>query len=115
MILRLNGLSVRCIIGDLPAERKARQTLRVDVAIDMPGKACLTDDIAHTADYAALAERVTAALVAAECRLLERAAKVALDACRSCAKRARAIEVTVTKRGAVRGLESASVTIGDTV
>lgn len=110
MILELNGLEVRCIIGELPHERTNPQRLRIDLALTLDETAALTDELADTVDYAALAERVRSALVAAECRMIERAAKVALDVCRADAK-VRAVKVRVTKTGAIAGLESASVVL----
>ena len=110
MTLELNGLTVFCIIGELPEERVNPQMLRVDLVLTVDGAAATTDELADTVDYAALAARVRAALVAAECRMIERAAKLALDVCLAETK-VSAAKVRVTKSGAVAGLESASVTI----
>lgn len=110
MTLSLNGIAVACIIGDLPEERTRLQTLRVDVALTVEPTAAKTDELADTVDYAALTERIRAALIAAECRMIERAAQVVLDVCRAEAKVAGA-RVTVTKAGAIPHLESASVTL----
>lgn len=107
MTLRLSGLSVDCIIGDLPEERNREQRLRIDAELEVPFAAALSDDLRDTADYAALAGRIRDALVAARCRMIERAAKVALDACLADANVLRA-RVRVTKCGAVPGLESAA-------
>lgn len=109
MELRLNGIEVECVIGERPDERTRLQELRVDVALEIADAAAETDELADTVDYAALTERIRAALVAAKCRMIERAAKVAADACLADDK-ATSVAVTVTKRGAVPGLESASVT-----
>ena len=107
MLLNLNGIRVDCVIGERPDERTRLQTLRVDVRLEIPDRAAETDALADTVDYAALAERIRAALVAARCRMIERAAKVAADVC--CAEdKVTSAVVTVTKRGAVPGLESAS-------
>ena len=109
MKLKLNGIDVDCVIGERPDERLREQGLRVDVELELADTAAETDELADTVDYAALAEKVRAALVGAKCRMIERAAKVACDVCRADAK-VRAAAVTVTKAGAVAGLESASVT-----
>lgn len=109
MELRLNGIEVECVIGERLDERTRLQKLRVDVALEIADTAAETDELADTVDYAALAERIRAALVAAKCRMIERAAKVAADACLA-EDKATSVAVTVTKRGAVPGLESASVT-----
>ena len=76
MTLMIEGIEVECIIGDLPEEREREQTLVVDAELEIPDRAAETDALADTVDYAAAAERVRAALKAAECRMIERAAKV---------------------------------------
>ena len=104
MKLRLNGIEVDCVIGDRPDERDRVQRLVVDVELEVPDTAAETDELADTVDYAALSERIRAALVAAKCRMIERAAKVVYDTLP-----VRAAKVVVTKSGAVPGLASASV------
>ena len=107
MKLRLNGLAVDCVIGERPDERERQQRLCVDVELEVSDRAAETDELADAVDYAALAEKIRAALVAARCKMIERAAKVVHDICREDAK-VRAAAVTVTKSGAVPGLASAS-------
>lgn len=43
MKLELNGIEVECIIGEREDERNRLQTLRVDVALDIPDDAAETD------------------------------------------------------------------------
>jgi len=107
MKLELNGIDVDCVIGERPDERVRVQRLRVDLALDIPDTAAETDELADAVDYAALAEAVRAALVAAKCRMIERAAKVAADVCRA-DRRVRKVAVKVTKTGAIPHLESAT-------
>ena len=109
MTLKLNGLEVECIIGDLPEERNIAQFLRIDAELEVSNKASETDDISDAVDYAALSGAIRDALVAAKCHLIERAANVALDVCAANA-RVLAAKVSVTKSGAVAGLESATAT-----
>ena len=109
MTLKLNGIDVDCIIGERPEERTRTQTLRVDVELEIPGRAAETDDLADTVDYAHLAQLLRDALVAEKPKMIERAAKVALDAVLRDGKVRRAT-VKVTKSGAVPHLESASAT-----
>ena len=102
MTLKIDGIEVECIIGDLPEERIREQTLVVDAELEIPDRAAETDALADTVDYAAAAERVRAALRAAKCRMIERAAKVAFDALGpGC------VRVKVVKRGAVAGIAAA--------
>ncbi len=108
MQLELNGLTVACIIGDLPHERTATQVLRVDLALTIPADAAKSDSLSDTVDYAALTEQVRAALIAAKCRMIERAAKLVLDLCFG-DKRVCKARVRITKAGAVANLDSAAV------
>lgn len=110
MTLRIEGIEVECIIGDLPEEREREQTLVVDAELEIPDRAAETDALADTVDYAAAAERVRAALRAAKCRMIERAAKVVRDVCLSEPK-VLAAKVRVVKSGAVPHLESAEVVL----
>ena len=89
MKLNLNGLDVDCVIGELPDERNRLQRLRVNVGLEIPDRAAETDALDDTVDYAALAARIREALVAAAV-------------------------ATVTKSGAVPGLESASAVYSET-
>ena len=109
MTLKLNGIAVDCVIGERPDERERLQRLRVDAELEIGERAAESDVLADTVDYAALAEKIRAALVAAKCRMIERAAKVACDVCCGDAKVLSAT-VTVTKAGAIPGLESAAAT-----
>ena len=111
MKLKLNGVEVACVIGERPDERDRLQRLRVDVELTVPDRAAETDELGDTVDYAGLADRIRAALTAAKCKMIERAAKVVYDVCREDGKVGAAV-VTVTKSGAVPGLESASVVYG---
>ena len=110
MKLELNGIGVECIIGERPDERTQPQRLRVDAVLTIGNEASETDELDDTVDYAALTEKIRAALVAAKCRMIERAAKVVGDLCLADGK-VSAVKVRVTKSGAVPHLESASAVI----
>ena len=107
MKLELNSISLECIIGERPDERQRLQPLQVDVELEIPDDAAESDELSDTVEYAALAGNIRAALVAAKCRMIERAAKVAADVCMAGGKVLSA-KVKVTKTGAVPGLGSAS-------
>ena len=107
MQLELNGIDVDCVIGERPDERTRLQRLGVDVRLEIPDTAAETDELGDTVDYAALAESIRAALVAAKCRMIERAAKVVWEVCRA-DRRVASASVRVTKAGAVPHLGSAS-------
>lgn len=106
MILRLNGIDVDCIIGDLPDERVRPQKLLVDVELRVPDAAALSDSLEDTVDYAALTARIRGSLVEARCRMIERAAKIVYDVCAQTPGVGSAI-VRVRKAGSVAHLESA--------
>ena len=108
MLLELNGLEVDCVIGELPDERTRNQRLTIDIKLEIGSESADSDDLLDTVDYAALGDAIRAALVSAECRMIERAAKVAHGICVSDPK-VRSAMVKVTKAGAVAGLASASV------
>ena len=110
MKLELNGIDVECIIGERPDERMRPQRLRVDVVLTIGDKASETDELADTVDYAALAERIRAALVEAKCRMIERAAKVVCDLSLNDPK-VFAAKVRVVKTGAIPHLESAAAIV----
>ena len=110
MRLELYGIDVDCIIGERPDERTKTQRLRVDVVLTVGDTAAGTDELADTVDYAALTEEIRTALVAAKCKMIERAAKVVCDLCLKDAK-VSAAKVRVTKSGAIEHLESASAVI----
>ena len=110
MKLELNGIDVDCIIGERPDERTRLQRLHVDVVLTIDDTAAETDELADTVDYAALTEGIRAVLVATQCKMIERAAKVVCDFCLKDAK-VSAAKVCVTKSGAIEHLESASAVI----
>ena len=110
MKLELNGIDVDCIIGERPDERTRLQRLQVDVLLSIGDRASETDELSDTVDYAALTERIRAALVAAKCRMIERAAKVVCDLCLADPK-VSAAKVRVVKSGAIPHLESAAAVI----
>lgn len=109
MLLELNGLEIDCVIGELPEERVRNQRLSLDMRLRIVDDSSESDDLSDTVDYAALAESVRIALVSAECRMIERAAKVVYEVCIADPKVISA-EVKVTKSGAVPHLISASAT-----
>ena len=110
MKLELNGIDVECIIGERPDERTRPQRLRIDVVLTVGDRAAVTDELGDTVDYSALTEEIRTALVAAKCRMIERAARVVADLCLADTK-VSAAKVRVTKSGAIEHLESASAVI----
>lgn len=108
MILRLNDLLINCILGDLPEERHTLQPILVSIELEVGDEAGVDDRLESTVDYAALAARLTAVLEKAECRLLERAAKLLVDECMN-NKLVRMARCTVRKSSRLKNLGSAEV------
>ncbi|HRR34759.1 MAG TPA: dihydroneopterin aldolase [Kiritimatiellia bacterium] len=109
--LELLGLEVACVIGDLPEERGREQRLMVDVSLACDlAAAGVSDDLRDTVDYAALAAAIRAALRAARCRMIERAAEYVARVCLA-DPRVRSVRVRVEKQGAVPGLRAAAATV----
>ncbi len=110
-VLKLNGITVDCILGDLPEEREKEQQVLVDVVLEMDLQdAALSDSLDDTVDYALLVGNIREALEDAKCRLLERAADVVADVCLA-DPRVEHATVSVRKYGSVSGLGSAEVKI----
>lgn len=107
MKLELNGIEVNCIIGDRPEERVRPQLLLVDVELTVPDTAADTDCLKDTVDYVTLGETISAALVWAKCRMIERAAKVVFNAC-MLVEEVEHAKIRVTKTRAVPNIASAS-------
>ncbi len=109
--LKLNGIVVDCILGDLPEERVTEQQVMVDVDLELDLQdAALSDSLEDTVDYALLVGNIREALEEARCRLLERAADVVADTC-LLDPRVEHVTVSVKKFGTVNGLGSAEVKI----
>ena len=81
MVLSLNQLEVDCVIGERPDERERLQRLLIDAELEISPAAAGSDDLADTADYAELSEKITARLKEAKCMMIERAAHIAAAAC----------------------------------
>jgi 7,8-dihydroneopterin aldolase/epimerase/oxygenase len=53
----VEGLSISCIIGDLPHERNAEQVLSMDLTAQVDiRRTAESDDLSHSLDYVALAD-----------------------------------------------------------
>jgi dihydroneopterin aldolase len=76
----LEGLRVPCRIGVTDDERREAQVLLVDLRLTpLAPPTYEADDLAETADYAALADLVAATAAEREYRLIERLATVVAD------------------------------------
>jgi 7,8-dihydroneopterin aldolase/epimerase/oxygenase len=77
----IEGLTVHCIVGVLPAERCAPQRLLVDAEVDLDfAAAAAQDDVAATLDYARAADLLTRLAVEGRFQLVETYVSRACDA-----------------------------------
>jgi dihydroneopterin aldolase len=97
LTIRIEGLEVFGRHGVEPAERELGQRFVVDLELELASSAATaSDDLADTADYAALADAVAAIVAGPPVALLERLAALIAD--RALAEPlARAVTVTVRK------------------
>lgn len=107
----VRGVALRLTLGVPDWERRRPQTLRLE--FEFPGdirRAAATDDVRHTADYAAVVFAVRRQLGGKVYRLIEtvaeEAARVALET-----TRAREVRVIVRKRPPLPGVEGSEVII----
>ncbi len=103
--LLLENLSIQCIIGDLPHERIAPQTLILDLELTCDiERAAQSDALEDTVNYVAVIEAIRQALVGAQCKMIERAAQLAVDATFATDARIHAVTLTLRKPSAVAGV-----------
>ena len=70
--ITLKALRCRAIIGTLPAERKFRQELLIDVELSLDlGAAATSDDLTDTVDYSEIERRIVAVAENSQFQLLE--------------------------------------------
>ena len=107
----IRELRIRCIVGVLPAERVTPQEVLVslDVGTDV-ARAARSGELDHTIDYAALAERARALVVAGRYRLLETMAED-LARCVLQSELAAEVRVTIRKPAAIAGARDAGLEI----
>ena len=110
MTLKLKEIDVDCILGELPKERVKTQRILVDVSLEISDLAGETDELDDTVDYAALTKAIRTTLTTAECRMIERAAKLVVETCLRFGRgKVFAATAAVTKTGAIPHLKSATV------
>ncbi len=101
--IRIPRIRCRCVLGVHPHERRRPRPVEISVTIEAALEdAAAADSLEGTVDYSAVARALREAVAATEFRLLEalarRAAEVVLEL-----PRVVAVEVAVSKPGALRG------------
>ncbi len=101
-VICIERFPVRCVIGAFDHERRTKRTVHVSLSLHADlGRACRSDRLEDTVDYAALMGKIEAEAVSARCRLLEALAERIASVCLS-EKPVRKAEVAVEKRGVLR-------------
>lgn len=109
--IKINELSIRCIIGSEDYEREEEQEVLISLALygDF-SRAARTDDLQHTVDYSELKEKVTKIARKSKFQLIEalaqRTAEIALEY-----EKVEKVTVSVKKPSALRFTDSAEVKI----
>jgi len=101
--IRIPRIRARCLLGVSPRERRSKRLVEISLEIEADlEEAAAADALELTVDYAATARRVREAVSGTRFRLLEALASHVADLVLDL-PRVRAVEVAVSKPGAVRG------------
>jgi D-erythro-7,8-dihydroneopterin triphosphate epimerase len=114
MIIRIEDLKLRTIVGIYEWEKENKQDIIINVEIEFDGtKAIETDDITDTIDYKSITKRIITMVEESEFNLIERIAGEAIKIVMENEKVEKA-SVRVDKPGALRFTDSVSVTQTET-
>ncbi|MFH1725715.1 MAG: dihydroneopterin aldolase [Elusimicrobiota bacterium] len=96
--IRINGIACRCRIGVPARERRARQRILVDAALEADLRAAgRTDSLRRSVDYHALEKLLCEEAEAGVFSILERLAEVLARAALAFDKRVRSVTIVVRK------------------
>ena len=103
--VELRGLRAECVLGVLPEERGVLRPVDIDLRLEGDfARAARTDELADTADYRVVAERVRQAVRECEDALVERLARRVAEAALAAAPEFRRVLVRVAKPAPMPGL-----------
>ena len=107
----IRDLSLRCIIGVFPEERRAKQDVLINVAMDCDlGQAAQTDELAETVNYKTINKKIVAMVETSTFQLIESMAEKIAAICLASDGVTR-VKVTVDKPGALRFARSVAVEV----
>jgi len=110
-IIFLRDFKLDIIIGIYEWERKVPQTIQLDLEIGLPSsRACETDDVEDTIDYALIVARIQETLAAKHHSLVEALAEHVAQLIRN-EFGAPWVKVSVAKLGLIRGVKQLGVVI----
>ena len=109
--IHIRRMRLKCIIGDYPEERAAKQEVVVDLALHADLRpAGASDRLEDTVDYAAVEAEVAEMVQASDFNLIERLAERIAELCLA-RPGVEAVTVKVDKPGALRFAGSVAVEI----
>lgn len=107
----IRDLGIDCIIGVLSHERTLRQRVVVNIMLECNlARACESDELADTVNYAALADTVVRVVHGSSCHLIEHLAQLVADTCLGFPAVA-GVTVMIDKPGALSDARAAAVEI----
>ena len=107
----IRELALRCIIGINDDERREKQDVEIDVAMDCDlSRACKSDDIEQTVDYKRLKKLIITLVENSSFFLIEKLAEEVAAICLA-EPLVDQVTVTVDKPGALRFARSAAVQV----
>lgn len=109
--IRIEDLSLKCVIGVNPEERSHKQKIKISVTVFTDTrKAGTTDSIEDTIDYSMLAKKIVGHVEQSSCMLIEKLADEIATICLAPAG-SQAATVRVEKPGALKLTKKVSVEI----
>jgi FolB domain-containing protein len=107
----LRDLCLSCTIGVNDWEREVKQTVKVDLDLELDlSEAGMKDDLRLTADYKVLRDRIETVVAESRFFLLEALAERIAEACLT-EPRVQKVRVSLEKPGALRGTRTVGVEI----
>ena len=107
----IRDLALRCIIGIYPEERREKQDVIINVAMECDlGKAGRSDDLKDTVDYKSIKKAILKLVERSHFQLIESLAENIADIALADEK-VRRVSVTIDKPGALRFAKSSAVEI----
>lgn len=105
--LKIEQLTVDCILGDLPEERITPTRITIDLAVEADfSQVRQSDQLSDTIDYAHLVDQIRTTLQAGHFKMIERAAQAIADAALQ-DSRVQSVHLTLRKPNAKLGLTAA--------
>ena len=110
-MIYIRDLTVKCIIGTTDRERRLKQAVCINIALETDlSRAGRSDRLEDTVNYKDLSDEITALVVESSFFLIERMADGIAAACLK-ERRVKAVTVTIDKPGAVPLMRSVAVRI----